>query len=195
MPDFKIVSDFRPTGDQPDAIDRLVRGAENELHHQSLMGVTGSGKTFTMACIVERSSALPSFSRTTRPLRPSLPPSSRSSSPTTPSSTSSATTTTTSPRRTFPAPTRTSRRRRHQRAARQAASRRHTCAPDPAGRAHRRLGIVHLRSRLSRGVPELRRVRQKRRDTQPAAAHAPARGHAVRPQRLRPRSGPLPGSG
>ena len=54
MPEFKIVSDFRPTGDQPDAIDRLVRGAENGLHHQSLMGVTGSGKTFTMACIVER---------------------------------------------------------------------------------------------------------------------------------------------
>ena len=54
MPEFKIVSDFKPTGDQPDAIDRLVRGAENGLHHQSLMGVTGSGKTFTMACIVER---------------------------------------------------------------------------------------------------------------------------------------------
>ncbi len=54
MPDFKIVSDFRPTGDQPDAIDRLVSGAENGLHHQSLLGVTGSGKTFTMACIVER---------------------------------------------------------------------------------------------------------------------------------------------
>ena len=54
MPKFKIVSDFKPTGDQPDAIDRLVRGAENGLHHQSLMGVTGSGKTFTMACIVER---------------------------------------------------------------------------------------------------------------------------------------------
>ena len=54
MPEFKIVSDFRPTGDQPDAIDRLVRGAANNLHHQSLMGVTGSGKTFTMACIVER---------------------------------------------------------------------------------------------------------------------------------------------
>ena len=54
VPEFKIVSDFKPTGDQPDAIDRLVRGAENGLHHQSLMGVTGSGKTFTMACIVER---------------------------------------------------------------------------------------------------------------------------------------------
>ncbi len=54
MPDFQIVSDFRPTGDQPDAIERLARGAGNGLHHQSLMGVTGSGKTFTMACIVEQ---------------------------------------------------------------------------------------------------------------------------------------------
>lgn len=54
MPDFKIVSDFRPTGDQPEAIDRLFEGAEDGLRHQTLMGVTGSGKTFTMACIVER---------------------------------------------------------------------------------------------------------------------------------------------
>ncbi len=54
MPEFKIVSDFRPTGDQPDAINHLVKGVEEGLHHQSLMGVTGSGKTFTMACIVER---------------------------------------------------------------------------------------------------------------------------------------------
>ena len=54
MPDFKIVSEFSPTGDQPEAIDRLVEGAEDGLRHQTLMGVTGSGKTFTMACIVER---------------------------------------------------------------------------------------------------------------------------------------------
>ena len=54
MPEFKIVSDFQPTGDQPEAIDRLVKGSENGMNHQSLMGVTGSGKTFTMACIVER---------------------------------------------------------------------------------------------------------------------------------------------
>lgn len=54
MPEFKIVSDFQPTGDQPEAIEQLVKGSENGLQHQSLMGVTGSGKTFTMACIVER---------------------------------------------------------------------------------------------------------------------------------------------
>jgi excinuclease ABC subunit B len=54
MPDFEIHADFEPTGDQPDAIDGLVRGIENGLRHQSLLGVTGSGKTFTMACVAER---------------------------------------------------------------------------------------------------------------------------------------------
>ena len=54
MPEFKIVSDFRPTGDQPQAVDSLVRGIEQGHRHQTLMGVTGSGKTFTMANVVER---------------------------------------------------------------------------------------------------------------------------------------------
>jgi excinuclease ABC subunit B len=54
VPDFKISSDFVPTGDQPRAIDELVDGIDRGLRHQSLLGVTGSGKTFTMACVVER---------------------------------------------------------------------------------------------------------------------------------------------
>ena len=54
MPPFKIVSDFGMTGDQPQAVDALVRGAEDGLQHQTLLGVTGSGKTFTMANVVER---------------------------------------------------------------------------------------------------------------------------------------------
>ena len=54
MPDFKIASDFVPTGDQPRAIDELVDGIARGLRHQSLLGVTGSGKTFTMACVVEQ---------------------------------------------------------------------------------------------------------------------------------------------
>ena len=54
MPDFKIVSDFKPTGDQPQAIDALSKGLDDGLKHQTLLGVTGSGKTFTMAQIVER---------------------------------------------------------------------------------------------------------------------------------------------
>ncbi|HEU0074123.1 MAG TPA: excinuclease ABC subunit UvrB, partial [Dehalococcoidia bacterium] len=54
MPDFKIVSDFKPTGDQPEAIDALVKGLESSLHKQTMLGVTGSGKTFTMANIIDR---------------------------------------------------------------------------------------------------------------------------------------------
>ncbi|MHB8515285.1 MAG: excinuclease ABC subunit UvrB, partial [Dehalococcoidia bacterium] len=49
MPDFKLVSDFLPTGDQPQAIDALVRGLDRGDRAQTLLGVTGSGKTFTMA--------------------------------------------------------------------------------------------------------------------------------------------------
>jgi len=54
MPDFKIVSDLKPTGDQPKAIEELVAGLQDGLRMQTLLGVTGSGKTFTMANIIER---------------------------------------------------------------------------------------------------------------------------------------------
>ena len=51
---FKIVSDFQPTGDQPQAIDQLSRNILSGKHHQVLLGVTGSGKTFTMAQVINR---------------------------------------------------------------------------------------------------------------------------------------------
>ncbi len=54
MPDFKLVSDFGMMGDQPQAVDELVRGVESGFNMQTLLGVTGSGKTFTMANVVER---------------------------------------------------------------------------------------------------------------------------------------------
>ena len=54
MPDFQIVSDYKPTGDQPKAVDLLVEGVNKGFRHQALLGVTGSGKTFTMANVVER---------------------------------------------------------------------------------------------------------------------------------------------
>jgi excinuclease ABC subunit B len=54
VPNFKLVSDFRPTGDQPQAIDQLTEGLERGYRDQTLLGVTGSGKTFTMANIIER---------------------------------------------------------------------------------------------------------------------------------------------
>lgn len=54
MPDFKIVSDFKMTGDQPQAVDKLVEGLDKDYKHQTLLGVTGSGKTFTMANVIAR---------------------------------------------------------------------------------------------------------------------------------------------
>ena len=52
MGNFRLVSDFSPTGDQPEAIASLVNGIKNGLHDQTLIGVTGSGKTFTMANVI-----------------------------------------------------------------------------------------------------------------------------------------------
>ena len=51
---FRLVSEFQPQGDQPQAIDKLVAGVEAKKRHQVLLGVTGSGKTFTMANVVAR---------------------------------------------------------------------------------------------------------------------------------------------
>ena len=52
--DFKLVSKYKPTGDQPKAINQLVQGLKNGDKEQTLLGVTGSGKTFTMANIIEK---------------------------------------------------------------------------------------------------------------------------------------------
>ena len=49
---FKLTSPYKPTGDQPQAIEKLVRGLKNGVHDQVLLGVTGSGKTFTMANVI-----------------------------------------------------------------------------------------------------------------------------------------------
>ena len=54
MEKFKLVSKYQPTGDQPEAIEKLSEGIKNGLKEQVLLGVTGSGKTFTMANIIEK---------------------------------------------------------------------------------------------------------------------------------------------
>ena len=54
MPEFKVVADFEPTGDQPEAIDRLAEGVRRGDDYQTLLGITGSGKTFTIAHMIER---------------------------------------------------------------------------------------------------------------------------------------------
>ena len=53
MPRFEVVSEYKPAGDQPEAIAALAAGLENGLNEQTLLGVTGSGKTFTMAKVIE----------------------------------------------------------------------------------------------------------------------------------------------
>jgi len=52
--EFKLISDYKPTGDQPQAIENLIKGIEKGRKHQTLLGVTGSGKTFTMANLIEK---------------------------------------------------------------------------------------------------------------------------------------------
>jgi len=54
MPKFKVVSNFQPTGDQPQAIKSLVNGLNNNVRFQTLLGITGSGKTYTMAKVIEK---------------------------------------------------------------------------------------------------------------------------------------------
>jgi len=53
MPDFQIVSNYQPAGDQPKAIKALTDGVDRGMHHQTLLGVTGSGKTMTMAHVIQ----------------------------------------------------------------------------------------------------------------------------------------------
>lgn len=54
MDQFKLVSEYKPSGDQPEAIEGLVNGVNWGLREQTLLGVTGSGKTFTMASVIEK---------------------------------------------------------------------------------------------------------------------------------------------
>src|SRR5215813_9369088 len=54
MPRFELVSDYQPMGDQPQAIEELVQGLNSNLHHQTLLGATGTGKTFTIAQVVNK---------------------------------------------------------------------------------------------------------------------------------------------
>ena len=54
MADFKLISNFQPSGDQPEAINELVDGLKNKLNHQTLLGVTGSGKTYTVGKVIEK---------------------------------------------------------------------------------------------------------------------------------------------
>ena len=69
---FKLHADFSPAGDQPTAIKELVDGIAAGERDQVLLGATGTGKTFTMAKIIEKPNALRSSLPPTKPLQPSL---------------------------------------------------------------------------------------------------------------------------
>ena len=77
---FRLAADFEMTGDQPDAVAKLVEGLDKKFKHQTLLGVTGSGKTFTMANVIERANRPTLVLAPTRPSPPSSTPSSTSSS-------------------------------------------------------------------------------------------------------------------
>ena len=55
---FRLAQTFPPAGDQPEAIEKLVDGVRDGLSYQTLLGVTGSGKTFTMANVIDRKSVV-----------------------------------------------------------------------------------------------------------------------------------------
>lgn len=107
---FKIESAYKPTGDQPQAIEELCDGLKNGANYQTLLGVTGSGKTFTMANVIERVNRPTLILSHNKTLAAQLYAEFKSFSQKTLSIISFPTTTTTNPRHTFHRPTNISRR-------------------------------------------------------------------------------------
>ncbi len=104
MPDFKIVSDYVPSGDQPQAIDALVEGLNKGAKHQVLLEVTGSGKTFTIANVIQKLNRPALVVSHNKTLAAQLASEFKTFFRTTRSSTSLVTTTTSSLRPTCPRP-------------------------------------------------------------------------------------------
>lgn len=107
---FKIESPFEPSGDQPEAIRDLCEGIERGEKNQVLLGVTGSGKTFTMAKVIEQCQRPSLIMAPNKILAAQLYSEMKEFSPTTMLNTSSLTTTITSPKPMFPKPTPISKR-------------------------------------------------------------------------------------
>ena len=160
---FLLTADYQLTGDQPDAVAKLVEGLNRKQKHQTLLGVTGSGKTFTMANVIERANR-PTLVLCPQqdPRRPALLRVPR-----------------VLPRERgrvlrlllrllpagglHPAHRHLHREGRgHQRGDRQAAPRRDAGPLRAPRRRHRRLGVLHLRSRRAGRVLQLRRCASRR---------------------------------
>ncbi|MEI9864147.1 MAG: DEAD/DEAH box helicase family protein [Limisphaerales bacterium] len=107
---FELVSDYAPAGDQPQAIAKLTEGVLSGAKHQTLLGVTGSGKTFTIANVIKNVDKPTLVISHTKRWPRSFTPSSKVFFQTTPSNISSATSIITSPRPTSRAVTRSSKR-------------------------------------------------------------------------------------
>ena len=186
MPPFRLDSAFTPTADQPRAIDAARRAASTAGERfTTLLGATGTGKTMTMAGVIEavqRPGARDRAQQDAR--RAALQRVPRPTSPTTRSSTSSPTTTTTSPRPTSRAATSTSRRTR--RSTQEIDRLRHAATAArvrPPRRDRRRLGVVHLRPRLARDLRAQHAAPAPRRGGRPRRAAAQARLDPVHAQR------------
>src|SRR3989338_1093077 len=70
--DFKLISDFKPTGDQPQAIEKLTNNLKTGAKHQVLLGVTGSGKTFSLANVIQKIQKPPLIISPNKPLAAQL---------------------------------------------------------------------------------------------------------------------------
>ena len=179
---FKLMSDYEPRGDQPEAIEQLSRGLEAGEKHQVLLGVTGSGKTFTVAKMIERANrpvararAQQNAGRAALQRIQEFLPAKR--------------------RRIFrqllrllPAGSLHSRfrhvhrKRIHdQRRTRQAAHERDAVALRAPRRRHRRFGFLHLRHRLAGILLRHARADRKRAEHRARSPAAQAGGHSVRP--------------
>ena len=190
---FELKADYPPAGDQPEAIAQLVEGLENGLAHQTLLGVTGSGKTFThrqrdpagaapdagdgaqqdagRAALRRVQGVLPAqLGRVLRQLLRLLPAGGL--------------------RAVVGHVHREG--RVDQRAHRADAALGHQGAARAARHDHRRDGVGDLRPRRSEGLPEHGAAPGARRPARPAQAAAAARRHAVHAQRARPHAGHLP---
>ncbi len=155
MPDFSITSDIRPTGDQPAAIEQLVEGLVDGERMQTLLGVTGSGKTFTMANIVEQVNRPTLVLAHNKTLAAQLYSEFKEFFPKNAVEYFVSYYDYYQPEAYVPrTDTYIEKDSAHQRRDRQAPPRCDAVAPDPPRRADRRLGFLHLRSRFARGVPE-----------------------------------------
>ena len=185
---FQLVSDYQPAGDQPQAIEKLVEGLTNGLAHQTLLGVTGSGKTYTIANVIASGAAPDAGAGAQQdPGGAALRGVPRVLSAATRWSTSSPTTTTTSRKPTCPRPTPTSRRTPR------STSTSSRCACRPPRRCWSASDSIivatvssHLRPGRPAGLPGHGAAPGARRPHRPAPPAAPAGGDAVHAQRARP---------